>query len=218
MNRSVYPYTGLLVATIIAVGGAHASYWIAIGPLSHHMLIHILLMNILAPVIALSAEIAGRNGKIPRSSLFGAAVLQIVLLWAVHSPSAVAWATTSTIGNGLIHAMLFVFSVWFWLAVFAQRGADCWRALLMLLVTGKLFCLLGALLIFSPRMLYSSIHDHSNSTMQSGLADQQLAGLLMITACPLTYVLAAVVIAAKWISGISAKDGTLDCSRPARVA
>ena len=33
----------------------------------------------------------------------------------------------------------------------------------------------------------------------SGLADQQLAGLLMITACPLTYVTAGVIIAARWV-------------------
>jgi putative membrane protein len=30
------------------------------------------------------------------------------------------------------------------------------------------------------------------------LADQQLAGLLMITACPLTYLLAAIVLIYRW--------------------
>lgn len=216
-NRSVFPYTGLLVATIVAAGGVYASYWIAIGPLSHHMLVHILLMNILAPVIALSAEIVGNKGKILPTSPIGIGILQIAALWAAHSPAAVTWATTSAGGSGLIHATLFLLSILFWMVVFAQRGPYRWRSLLMLLGTGKLFCLLGALLVFAPRVLYPELHRLAHTAEHSGLRDQQLAGLLMIAACPLTYVLAAVVIAAKWISDVSAKDRTPSYSRPAQV-
>jgi len=35
------------------------------------------------------------------------------------------------------------------------------------------------------------------------LADQQLAGLLMVTVCPITYVLAAVVLISRWFQTLS---------------
>ena len=91
-------------------------------------------------------------------------------------------------------------ALWFWLAAFAQVGAHRWRALVALLISGKLFCLLGVLLVFAPRPLY--LH----ATLQEGhaaLADQQLAGLLMVVACPLSYVLAGVVIATRWVVGLA---------------
>lgn len=64
-----------------------------------------------------------------------------------------------------------------------------------LLLTGKLACLLGALLIFAPRELYR-LHGLPS------LEDQQLAGLLMITACPLSYVVAGVAMAAQAIGDL----------------
>jgi len=39
------------------------------------------------------------------------------------------------------------------------------------------------------------------------LADQQMAGLLMLVACPLTYVLAAIVIAARWTLRMDTAQG-----------
>jgi putative membrane protein len=74
------------------------------------------------------------------------------------------------------------------------------------LLTGKLSCLLGALLIFAPRILYTSGHQHS---AMANLTDQQLAGLLMIIACPLSYVTAGVVLAAQMMA---------DLGRPAGVS
>jgi putative membrane protein len=58
--------------------------------------------------------------------------------------------------------------------------------------------LLGALFTFSPRLVYAAGMSGAHHS-QIGLADQQLAGLMMIVACPLTYVLAAVVIASRWL-------------------
>jgi putative membrane protein len=36
------------------------------------------------------------------------------------------------------------------------------------------------------------------------LDDQQLAGMLMLIACPLTYVAAGVVLAGRWLFGVEA--------------
>lgn len=102
-------------------------------------------------------------------------------------------------------------AIWFWLAVLASGGTARWRALVALLVTSKLFCLLGVLLVFSPRLLYPMLtlgHHAGAPGSISGdlLADQHFAGLLMLVACPLTYLAAGVAIAAQWLRELSA-DG-----------
>src|SRR5690606_13880969 len=80
------------------------------------------------------------------------------------------------------------------------RGNARWRSLLSLLLTSKLFCLLGVLLVFSPRLLYPDVlHAGHGARLQAPLAAQQLAGLLMLGVCPPSYLTAGVVIAARWI-------------------
>jgi putative membrane protein len=120
-------------------------------------------------------------------SLPAAAALQAVLFFAWHAPPGLA------VGQAGIPAaaMLLLSSVWFWLAIFDRTGARLRGKVAALLLTGKLFCLYAVLLTFAPRVLYGN-------AARIDLADQQLAGLLMITACPLTYVLAAVVLISRW--------------------
>jgi putative membrane protein len=104
---------------------------------------------------------------------------------------------------------LFASALWFWLAVIADRGAFRWRALFALLMTGKLFCLLGVLLVFAPRLLYgdqATGHSWHTPVTPHAFADQHLAGLLMLVVCPLTYVLAAVVIAAQGLRDLARVD------------
>jgi putative membrane protein len=95
--------------------------------------------------------------------------------------------------------------------VISDRGAFRWRALFALLLTGKLFCLLGALLVFAPRLLYGDpAAGHAWHTPETGdaLADQHLGGLLMLAVCPLTYVLAGVIIAAQWLRDLARTNAT----------
>ena len=82
-----------------------------------------------------------------------------------------------------------------------------WHALPALLLTGKLVCLLAALLVFAPRALYGASHQHA--ALMQPLDDQQLAGLLMIAACPLSYLVAAVVITVQLINRQHVRDATL---------
>jgi putative membrane protein len=91
---------------------------------------------------------------------------------------------------------LFFSSFVFWSAVICASGLARWHAVAALLLTGKLTCLLSALLVFSPRALYGT----GEAVRQ--LDDQQLAGLFMITACPLSYLVAAVVIVARLIASV----------------
>ena len=165
------------------------------GLLAQHMAIHVLTMNLLAPLLALALL----RTRLVAGALLGtrglalATAQQLSLHWAWHAPASLSAA----LGDHALHAAmqlsLFVAALWFWLAIAAQKGAGRWLAMGALLVTGKLFCLLGILLVFTPRPLYPAIG-------ATDLADQQLAGLLMVAACPATYVLAGIIIAWRWLA------------------
>lgn len=177
------------------------------GPLTRHMLMHIFLMNVLAPLAALGIATANFMPRANFSALTAATILQLVLLWAWHAPPML----TASLDNWLVHlaasSTLFFASLLFWLSIFTICGARRWQAIGALLITGKLFCLLGALLIFAPRMLFAC---PATSLCGPGtppsLADQQMAGILMVVACPLTYVTAGVIIAARWLVELSERE------------
>ena len=177
----------------------------AFGHLAAQMLVHILLMNAVAPLLALAFRDVVRGRA---SLLVPATVVQVAVLWAWHAPPVLEAAMQSGVLHVMMQASLLLAAFWFWSAVFAGREAH-WRAILALLVTGKLVCLLGVLLVFAPRALYGGPAGHGLAGTL--LADQQLAGLLMLVACPATYVAAGIVVAARWLGRIDAE------SRPANA-
>ena len=188
------------------------------GPLAEHMAVHIVLMTAAAPVAAAALRrISGLLSTRLKGALAAATLTQLGLLWAWHTPAVLTWALGSPTAHGAMQLSLFLAALWFWSAVLNAVGARRWRAIFALLITGKLFCLLGVLLVFSPRLLYPAIaahHGHGGPLLSdAALADQHLGGLLMVVACPLSYVLAGTIIAAKWVAEIDADRGA---ARPAR--
>lgn len=173
-------------------------------PLAHHMLTHIIVMNLLVPAVLFG---------IPRRWISGiwqywphATTVQLVLLWGWHSPPVLDAAMGSPALKAVMHVTLALAAAGFWAAIIDVPVAGRWRSIFALLVTGKLFCLLGVLLVFAPRTLYGAMPAHGDgAAMLSPLADQQLAGLIMVVACPLTYVLAGIWIAARWFLALEAQ-------------
>jgi putative membrane protein len=174
----------------------------SLGALSAHMAMHIILMNVVAPLVAIG--LVKRLRPMSGTAFWSVATLQIGTLWFWHLPTVQA-ATTYSGSALLMHGSLFAVALLFWTGVLQMRGLGRWQAILGLILTGKLSCLLAALLIFSPRFLYAS-HHHA-----AAIEDQQLAGLLMITGCPVSYVLAGIVIAVSMA-------GVLPVSKHARTA
>lgn len=168
------------------------------GMFSRHMIIHIALMTVAAPVLASSVlkrwNLTTHAAHV--STLFAAIIMQTALLFAWHSPPGIGFAMDSHAGALVIQITLLLSALWFWLSVFSQTGKHLWRGVLALLLTGKLFCLMAILLIFAPRVLYGITA--ANTPLVIELADQQLAGLLMVTVCPIAYVLAAIVLISRW--------------------
>jgi putative membrane protein len=192
----------LLSAFTVIVGGLIAGAWASFGPLSTDMATHIALMNIAAPLVAVALF---RLGSIPRSSgvLWSAAAIQLVILLAWHMPSfhhALAASPAVAVVAGCVLA---ISSVAFWLALTAHAEDAPWQAMLALMLTAKVACLMGGILVFAPRALYAVVH-HANA---GALRDQQLAGLLMLAVCPLSYVVAGITIAAQMMMRLERDAG-----------
>ena len=160
------------------------------GPLSRHMAVHIFSMNVVAAIAAVLMTNATRPRNASPQLMWWLAAAQMLLLWCLHAPRFHAASAHATVIGLAVHVALAGLAFAFWRALLSLKPSQQWHAPAALLLTGKLACLLAALLIFSPRLLYEA-HAHGHPL---SLADQQLAGLLMIVACPLSYLTAAVLM------------------------
>lgn len=180
------------------------------GFLTQHMAIHLAMMGLVAPIVATLA--LRRNADLfpPRLHLAAATAAQVALLWAWHAPSVLTGTHESGVAAVAMHLSLFLCSLWFWAAIFRETERAPWKSVVALLVTGKLFCLLGILFTFAPRPLYAAISAHAghlDAAAAMMIRDQQLAGLVMLAACPAVYVAASTLIARRWLSRIDRSGG-----------
>ncbi|HEV7257718.1 MAG TPA: cytochrome c oxidase assembly protein [Bosea sp. (in: a-proteobacteria)] len=189
----------LVGSGVLAVAGLASVPLLSLGPLSLQMLQHLAVMNIFSPILALALP---QPRARRRGSLLTAATVQLVVLWAWHTPTLQQLAAASTLAQIGLMALLAGGAVWFWHAIIGAARSGGWSVLGSLLLTGKLACLLGALLIFAPRDLYSlpGLALALCTTGPSSLDDQQLAGLLMVTACPMSYLVVGVALAARMVN------------------
>lgn len=167
------------------------------GVLTQHMVVHLTAMGLIAPMIAFATIGIAPAVSTGPVALGMATAVQILLLWAWHVPTVLASAVGQPILLVAMHLSLLVAAVWFWTAIIGRARARSWPAMAALLITGKFFCLLGLLLTLSPRPLYAEaglVATCFGTVMPSHLADQQLAGLLMLAACPIAYVSAATAL------------------------
>jgi putative membrane protein len=170
------------------------------GAFSHHMIWHILLMNLAAPLTSIALCRHWRPGppRRPGTTLLVASALQLALLFFWHAPPTMELVMASPKLAWLMQFSLFSAALWFWLAISQQAQTHVWRPLAALIVTGKLYCLMAVLLVFAPRTLYPG----ATQAGAISLADQQLAGVMMAVACPLSYVVAATVLTARWLTAL----------------
>lgn len=209
--RKVAGASGMLLAAA-ALSAGFPSAVASSTPLLHHMLLHILAMNVVAPLVAFA--LAGDGSLAARylgggKTLAAAATLQIALLWGMHAPRVLESSMSDDALGFVILLALLVSAAAFWASVLAQRHVRRWRAVVALLLTGKLFCLLAALLVFSPRLLYPGFEHAAGHAGAPSLSDQQLAGLVMIAICPLIYLGVAVWISASWLRQLGIHENPL---------
>ena len=151
---------------------------------SAHMTLHMAVVAIAAPLIALGAG-GGRLDLTHRYPVFfspiPASLLELFVVWAWHAP-ALHHAARSSISGLVIEQGSFLLSgLLVWVAAFgsesARSGTRAGAGVVALLLTSMHMTLLGALLALSPRALYS----HGvPSGARSALDEQHLGGAIML--------------------------------------
>lgn len=210
--QSRSPQVLALVASgtsVLGIGAVLAAL-MEFGPHARHMAVHILVMNVGAPLLAAVGLARWKIAVRSVSLLWFATFAQIALLWGWHLPAVQNLGADVPGVMIASHSTLLLAATAFWMSLFSLSGASRWQAIPALLVTAKLFCLLAALLVFAPRALYGSAAHAGH-----GLDDQHLAGLLMLAACPLSYLVAAVVMTVHLIGADQPPRAVPPIQRPA---
>jgi putative membrane protein len=183
-------------ALAISAASAAASalpFFLQAESITVHMATHAVAMNLFAPALCVIAGFRQRHCHV----LMLAGVLQVALLAFWHTPPVAAY--NGSVFRFLMHVSLIGIACLFWGSILGSDRRHPAAGIAALLVTGKLVCLGGAILVFAPRPLYFGAgHTHG----LDGVMDQQLAGLIMLATCSLAYISGAIVLFWRWLSGI----------------
>ena len=186
-----------------------------------HMVQHMLLMVVVAPLAVLAAPLAQWRGLIGQSAdamwrpllrltryPMACAMLHAAAIWIWHAPAPYMAALFNNGLHVLEHAS-FLFTGWlFWWSVLRPGRDTAIEGAMALLFTLMHTGLLGALLTFAPELLYSR--------ESRELWDQQLAGLIMWVPGGFVYLGAAAWAGHRWLAGQNAKGSVRGTGWPAR--
>jgi putative membrane protein len=210
---------GAFAGAVVALVGALISPVDKLGSVlfSAHMLQHLLLMMVAAPLMALAEPFLATLWALPLAwrqavagawlrarrvrTLWGALsvpavawLLHVGTLWAWHLPTLYERALHDPGVHALEHASFFVTALLFWWPLLRRHGhrMPMGAAVAYLFGAALQSTLLGALITMSRHPWYPS---HAGTTQAWGLTpmeDQQLAGLLMWIPAGVVYLMALV--------------------------
>lgn len=200
---------------------------------SVHMVQHMLMMNVAAPLIVLGmpVHILVWNVALPRRRYFArwlyrfdhwsagvlwhpifVPVLYAGILWMWHVPALYQAALRSRALHDVEHLSFLFVALLFWrllLDPLSQRRLNAGAAALCLFLTSVHATALGVLMTLSPRAWYD---DYQGTTLAWGLQpleDQQLAGLIMWMPGCVPYALAACGLLAIWLQKMSDRQDSV---------
>lgn len=172
---------------------------LAPGSFSAHMTMHVGVVAVAAPLLALGVA-GGRLDPVRRApALFSpipASLVELVVVWAWHTPALHHAARHSRAGLVAEQAMFLLSALLVWLSVFGgDRRQRCERAaagVVAMLLTSMHMTLLSALLALPPRPLYEHAGGGSRLTP---IEDQHLGGAIMLSVGGLAYLLGGLGLA-----------------------
>jgi cytochrome c oxidase assembly factor CtaG len=128
-------------------------------------------------------------------------VLHAVAIWLWHAPSLYQATLRSEAVHTLQHVSFLLTALLFWWALLHGREGRLGRpaAVIYLFTTAGHTSLLGALLTFSSRLWYPLYDATTAPWGLTPLEDQQLAGVIMWVPAGLSYLIAALALAATWL-------------------
>jgi cytochrome c oxidase assembly factor CtaG len=222
---------GILRITSFA-GGIAALFVALISPLdalddqlfSAHMVQHLLLMMVAAPLLVCSRpamaflwafpmsarRVIGRiwiAGGLHRSvtALMSPLVVWLLcsmVLWFWHLPGPYGWALANEGIHTLEHFCFFISALMFWSLViepFGRRRLDYGGTLIFVATLGVQNGLLGALLTLAGHPFYSAHFDTTAPWGLTPLEDQQLAGIIMWIPASLIHLTSLALLFVLWM-------------------
>jgi cytochrome c oxidase assembly factor CtaG len=187
-----------------------AAGWIAVAsPAAHmdhhlltaHMVQHLLLMVVAAPLILIGLHPGLQMRWHPHPAFCWLAGSLTVVLW--HVPVVFDLAMSSAYWHAIEHASFFIAGLLFWYPVIhAPFATQPWILPLYLFLATLPCDALSAFLAFCGRVVYRQyLSGHSGMFGLSPLEDQALAGALMWFTATLAYLIPALVVVAQLLSG-----------------
>jgi putative membrane protein len=224
-TRTIQPWhAGSFLFGLLAIWLALASPVAAYDHhfLTVHMIQHLLLMSIAAPLILLGQplialshglpasldDVVGRTLRRATMRRLGTALVTPVWCWIAATMALVVWhvpaALTLTMQSDPWHAVakasFVVTGLLFWWPVvqpWPSVAVPRWSTVLYLFLAMLPCDILSAFLVFSERIAYSAYLSMPGHTSLSVLEDQAVAGALMWTVVTLVYLTAGTIVAAR---------------------
>ena len=165
---------------------------------SAHMVQFMLLVTV-APILLAASFRPPMRLVGSRFALNALAVGYGALIWLWHAPPVYAALLTNEALHVAGYAVIVSVSTVFWSAVIAALGRHEGTAVAALFATMTHTGILGALLTFSPRLLYPILAPGAADWSLTPLGDQQLAGLIMWVPGGAVYLAAGVTLCIIWL-------------------
>lgn len=232
----------LIALAVVAAAIASPLDGLAGALASAHMVQHVLLILVAAPLLVAGAPVfaslaaAARPSRValarvarkPLVKGVGRFALSAVVAWLVHAAALWAWHSAALYDAALrydpVHALEHLTfigtAMLFWNVVLARRRArrvPAPAAVLVVFTMGLQSVFLSALLTFAPTPWYEGYAVSARVWGLDPLTDQQLAGLVMWIPAGFVYFGIAVGLLTRWLQAAEREGEVAGRSRPAPV-
>jgi putative membrane protein len=220
IRRTISFYAGLGILVVALLSPLHALSEVL---LSAHMVQHLLLILIAAPLIVYGASLVPLMMGLPRSIrrftqrirsivpptlkiLLNPVVvgcLHALAMWSWHLPALYRWGLQSSSVHALEHASFLSTALLFWALVIdagRRRRPTYGAGVVLVFATMLQSSALGAVLTFATRPLYSVHIVRAREWGIEPLVDQELAGLIMWIPAGAIYLLTMAVLFGAWLN------------------
>lgn len=194
--------TGTLALGLLALLWSGVLPQLAPGPFSAHMVVHMGVVAVVAPLLALALAgsrldpVRGHPARLPALPL---TAVEFMVVWGWHLPVLHHAARAGGMALLLEQGSFLLAGLAVWMSALggdaAERAGRAAVGTVALLLTSMHMTLLGALLGLAPRPLY-----HAGAA-RAALRDQQVGGALMLGVGGVVYLVAGVALTAALLGG-----------------
>ena len=186
-------------AATLALAWTGAATRMVEQPFSAHMSVHMAVVAVAAPLLAIAVAGGPWDPVQSRGWLFPpipASIVEFIVVWSFHTPAMHHWVRHTAAGLFCEQALFFTGGLYLWMAALGgapgQRDERAGSGVLALLLTSMHMTLLGALIALAPRPLFA----HQGGSV---LADQQLGGAIMLLVGGVSYLVGGLALSARLV-------------------